>query len=51
MIGLLEHIIEIPEREEAKYFLTLFTTANIEGISDIEKLCEFLLSIGGRFED
>ena len=51
MIDLPEHIIEILKREKTKYFLTLITTANIEGIPDIKKLCEFLLSIGEKFED
>lgn len=51
MIDLPEHIIEILKRDKTKYFLTLITTANIEGISDIKKLCEFLLSIGEKFED
>jgi hypothetical protein len=51
MIDLPEHIIEILKREKAKYFLALITTANIGGISDIKRLCEFLLSIGEKFED
>jgi transcriptional regulator with XRE-family HTH domain len=51
MIDLPEHIIEILKRERTKYFLTLITSANIEGISDIKELCRFLLSIGEKFED
>ncbi|UCD72197.1 MAG: helix-turn-helix transcriptional regulator [Syntrophobacterales bacterium] len=51
MIDLPENIIEILKREKTKYFLTLITTANIEGISDIKDLCTFLLSIGEKFED
>ena len=51
MIDLPEDIIELLKREKTKYVLTLITSANIEGISDIKKLCEFLLSIGEKFED
>ena len=51
MIDLPEYIIEILKRDKTKYFLTLITTANIEGISDIKELCKFLTSIGEKFED
>ena len=51
MIDLPDHIIEILNREKTKYFLTLINTANIEGIADIKELCNFLLSIGRKFED
>lgn len=51
MIDLPDNIIEILKREKTKYFLTLINTANIEGISDIKAICNFLLSIGRKFED